>query len=135
MIEFEIVEGPDTDVRSTFKYHRNQVYLGYSSGDLFIKDKALKPSHLMIEAIGPDLLVHPQKDVEHYLINGKRATTIRKIKIGDKLSIGQTVLKILSFEETVHRTKKEVLDEKLTKLLDENSSKLPVIEAISKLMK
>jgi hypothetical protein len=135
MIEFHITESPDTDVCSTFKFHRNQVYLGFSSGDLFIKDKALKPSHLMIEAIGPDLIVHPQKDIGHYLINGKRATTIRKIKIGDQIGIGQTVIKILSFDETLHRTKKEVLDEKFTKLLEGNSSKLPVIEAISKLMK
>lgn len=135
MIHFEILESPDQNVLSTFKYFQNQIYLGRSSGDLWVSDNSLLVSHAMLEVIGKELLVHPQKGVEFFLINGKRASNIRKLKANDKLSFGSTTIRIIGFEETIRISKKEVLNNKLNKLIEENSARLNVVEKLTKLMK
>ena len=135
MINFKITQSADPNVLSPFKFFQNQIYLGRTSGDLWINDLDLLPIHLMLEIHEKDLLVHPQKGVEFYLLNGKRATAIRKIKVHDEVTFGKTKIKILGYEQTVQETKKEVLDKKLNQLLEENSKRLTVIEHLSKLMK
>jgi hypothetical protein len=135
MIEFEVTESPDQNVKSVFKFYKNEIFLGTKSPDLTIIDPELKPLHLLIEIPETDLLVHPQKDVAYYLINGKRSTTIRKIKNGDLITLGKTVVKIVRFEPTIRKSKKEILNEKMSQLLEEDSPKLPIIEKLTKLMK
>ncbi|MFP5386483.1 MAG: hypothetical protein ACLGHN_10420 [Bacteriovoracia bacterium] len=135
MIEFQILQGPDENVISSYKFFQNQIYLGRTSGDLQINDHNLYQSHVMLEVIGKELLIHPQRGVEFFLINGKRASAIRKLKINDLVTLGQTELKVLSFEETEAVSKKNILNNKLNKLIEESSSKLSVIESLTKLMK
>jgi hypothetical protein len=135
MIQFEITSSADENVIAPFCFHQNQIYLGRSIGDLLIKDHEIRNSHMMIEVIGSELLIHPQKDVEFYLLNAKRASMIRKVKIGDVVTIGKTTFKIIAFNETKRATKKEILNEKLNELIEENSSCLPVIESLTKRMK
>ena len=135
MINFEIIHGPDNNAKSPFKFFQNQIYLGRTTGDLWIDDKDLHASHVMLEVIGQELLIHPQKQVEFYLINGKRSSSVRKIKINDEITLGKTVLKILGFTETVRPSKKEILTNKLNQLVEENSPRLAVVENLTKLMK
>jgi hypothetical protein len=135
MINFEVIQSADPNVLSAFKFFQNQIYLGRTSGDLWINDRDLLPIHLMLEVHEKDLLLHPQKGVEFYLLNGKRATAIRKLKLQDEVTIGKTKIKILSYEQTQQETKKQVLDRKLNDLVEENSKRLAVIENLSKLMK
>lgn len=135
MINLEITESPDNNILSVFTYFQNQIYLGRTSGDLWINDNDILPSHVMLEVIGTDLLIHPQKDVEFYLLNGKRASSIRKIKVNDKVTIGKTVIKILEYSETIRDSKKNILDKKLNVLVEANSSRLSVIESLTRLMK
>jgi hypothetical protein len=135
MIKFQIIESPDQEVLSTFEYFHNLIYIGRTTGNITIHDPELLRSHLVIEVVGPDVIVHPQKDVEFYLINGKRATTPRKIRASDTLTFGKTTMKILAFEETSPFSKKNVLNRKLDALIESGSHKLPVIEALSKMSK
>lgn len=135
MIHFEVIESPDQNVLSGFKYFQNQIYLGRSTGDLWINDNSLLTSHVMLEVIGKELLIHPQRGVEFYLINGKRASNIRKLKVNDKITLGSTLIKVISFEETIRESKKEILNNKLNKLIDENSSRLNEVEKLTQLMK
>jgi hypothetical protein len=135
MIQFEITTSPDKNVLSQFRYLQNLIYIGRTTGDLWIDDQDLLPSHLMIEVIGNELLVHPQKGVDFYLLNGKRASQIRKIKVNDQITIGKTVFKILSFSEIFHDSKKDILNQKLSQLIEANASRLTVVEKLTKLMK
>lgn len=135
MIEFEVVESSDLNSLSTYQFFQNQVYIGRTSGDLLIQDSNLHSSHAIIEIVENELLLHPQKDVEFFLINGKRATAIRKIKVGDKITLGQTTLRVLRFEPVFTKTRKEILDQKLATLLEENSPRLSIIENLTQLMK
>lgn len=135
MVQFEITKSPDPNVRNNFRFMSNSLTIGKKTGDLIIADTELKESHLMIEVIGSDLLLHPQKDVEFFLINGKRATSIRKLKVGEEVTIGKTVFKILGYEETTVLSKKIILGDKLAALVESDSSRLPVIDKLSKLSK
>ncbi len=135
MIHFEVLQSPDGNVLTSFRYFQNMLYLGRKTGDLVIEDAQLRDSHLLIEVVEDKLLVHPQRDVGFYLLNDKRATTIRKLKVGDRLGLGKTVIKILGFEDTPKESKAELLGRKVDALLAENSPRLPLIEKLTKLMK
>lgn len=135
MIKFEIVNSPDQEVLSTFEYFQNLIYIGRTTGNLTIEDPEIHRTHLLIEVVEGEVLVHPQKDVEFYLINGKRATTPRKIKINDTVGLGKTTLKLLAFQETESSSKKKTLNQKLSTLIESGSAKLPLIEGLSKLSK
>ncbi len=135
MIQFEITQSPDSNAMNLFKFYQNEIYIGRKTGDLLVSDSGLMNSHLMLEVIAEELLVHPQKTVDYYLINGKRATSIRKLKRLDLLQVGQTILKILDFKSSPMPSKKDLLNEKLARLVEENSPRLKVIEELSKMMK
>ena len=135
MIHIDIIKSPDTDALTPFQYFQNELYIGSSNGNLLIRDPELYDSHLMLEVVENDLLAHPQKSVDSYLIDGKRASTIRKIKRGQILTIGATQIKILNFEETSFKSKKTLLDEKLAQLVETNSPRLQAIEQLAKMMK
>lgn len=135
MINLEIISGPDINTLNEYKFFQNQIYLGRTTGDLWIDDPEVLPSHLLLEVIGKDLLIHPQKNVEFYLLNGKRSTTIRKLKLKDEITFGKTKLRVVSFEETHQSTKKELLNKKLAALMEENSPRLNVIESLTTKMK
>ena len=135
MIKIEIFKSPDLSVISEFCFLRNELNLGRDKGNLVVKDFDLQSNHIMIEVVGPDLLIHPQRNVDHYLINGKRTTAIRKLKVHDEVTIGQTFLRILEFYETVNESKKDILNRKLNRLIDGNSARLIVIEKLTNLMK
>jgi hypothetical protein len=135
MIHLEILTSPDKNIETQFQFFQNEVYLGFSSGNLHIKDAELKASHVMIEVVEKDLIIHPQKDVESYLIDGKRASNVRKIKMNQKITVGKTTFKVVNFEETTFHSKKSILDSKLNQLVEENSPRLAAIEKIAKLMK
>lgn len=135
MITLEVISSPDPNVINTYEFLQNQLYIGRESGNLRIEDSSLRATHVMIEVVGKDLIIHPQKEVEHYLINGKRATEIRKLKLSDTFSIGATTIKIMGFEETQHPSRKQILNDKMKDLLQENSPRLAVIEKLISLSK
>ena len=135
MIHLEIISSPDSNILAQFQFFQNEVYLGRNSGNLHIHDPALLGSHVMVEVVEKDLIIHPQKGIDFYLIDGKRSSSIRKIKTGQIITIGTTTFKVLNFEETQNQTKKQILDEKLNQLIEGNSPRLAVIEKLANLMK
>ena len=135
MIQLEVIESPDNNNIQKFTFFQNQIYLGKKIGNLWINDEELHSPHIMLEVIENQLLVHPMKETSFYLINGKRASNIRKLKINDQVTIGKTTIKLLEFSLTEKRSKKIVLTSKLDKLIQENSEKLLVIETLSRMMK
>jgi hypothetical protein len=135
MIHFEILKSPDSSMITKIEFFQNVIYIGKTKGNIILNDTSLLESHVMIEVINNDLIIHPQKNVDYYLIDGKRATSIRKIKTNQVITIGQTSFKIINFEETKLKSKKNTLDEKLNILIESNSSRLEIIEDLAKMMK
>jgi hypothetical protein len=135
MIEIEFIDTPDHRIKENFIFHQNEIYLGRRGENFFILDPELKDSHMLIEIIENELIIHPQSGVEFYLIDGKRASTIRKIKTQQKITIGKTTFKINKFEATNFPSKKFLLDSKLALLMEKDDVKLNSIEILAKAMK
>lgn len=134
MIHFEVLESPNKNAISIFKYFKNQVYIGKDSGDLWLRDPTIPFQAIILEVLNSSLIIHPQKNLEYYLLNGKRASNVRKILKEDTITIGKTKIKIIDFNESKTESKKEILDEKLKSLLEEGSNRIPLIEEITKRM-
>lgn len=135
MLEFDITESPDSDVVGHYHLSKNEIYLGQVLTDINIKDPLLLNSHAFMEVLADKLLFHPQKDIGHYLLNGKRALTIRKLKTGDTIQIGATKIKILAFNHTPNPSRKEILDGKLAQFIETQDPRLEVIELLGQMMK
>lgn len=135
MIELEILESPDRDVIGHYSFSKNEIYLGQVLTDIQIRDPLLHDSHAFIEVLDDKLLFHPQRDTGHYQLNGKRAITIRKLKNGDTIQIGATKLKIISYNYTHNPSRKEILDQKLADFIEQQDSRLEVIEMLGQMMK
>lgn len=135
MILLEILSSPDKTVLYKFEFHQNQIYIGRNSASLNIADPGLLDSHALIEVVENELIFHPQAGVSSYLIDGKRASNVRKIRLFQAITVANTCLRILEFKETKFRSKKAILDEKLAKLIDENSHRIQVIEQLGRMMK
>lgn len=136
MISFKILSSPDYEINTqTYTYYQNIIYLGFAQGHFFIKDSELIDNHLMLEVLDNDLLLHPNPKIESFLIDGKRATSVRKLKINQIVTIGNTQIQILDFKNTEHLTRKEILDAKLNQILERDDSRLTIIEKLSGLMK
>lgn len=135
MIQFEIIKSPDRDIQKDFTFFHNEIFIGHSKGHVRINDDQLSSSHIMIEVIENELIIHPQSGVDHYLIDGKRATSVRKIRPGQSIKIGETEFRIKDFKYTEFKTKKTILDEKLAHLIEQESSKLSIIEDLAGMMK
>jgi predicted component of type VI protein secretion system len=135
MIQFEIIKSPDRDIQKDFTFFHNEIFIGHSKGHVRINDDQLSSSHIMIEVIENELIIHPQSSVDHYLIDGKRATSVRKLRPGQSITIGETEFRIKDFKYTEFKTKKTILDEKLAHLIEQESSKLSIIEDLAGMMK
>jgi hypothetical protein len=132
MIQIEILESPDKNVLTSFKYFQNMIYIGRSQGDLWIIDSELQTTHVMLEVVGEDLLIHPQRTVSHYLLNGKRATNVRKLKVDDAITIGRTKLRVVSYSETIVLKKKDILSQRLEAFIQANDPRVSLIEKLTK---
>lgn len=135
MIQFEIVESPDQDVIGDYHLFKNEIYLGTVLTDIIIHDPEMRKSHAFMEVVNDVLLFHPQKDVSFYLLNGKRALTIRKLKASDIIQIGKTKIKIIGFSFSATHSRKEILDSKLQQFMNQQDARLTVIEKLGQLMK
>lgn len=135
MICIEVTKSPDSNVLGSFKYFQNQIYLGNKAENLCIGDDSLLATHIMLEVVEKELLIHPMKNINFYHINGKRASVVKKIRISDSITIGETTFKILDFAESIKESKKKILNAKLDELIEKNSTRLLSIESLTKLMK
>lgn len=130
MLAIEVISCPDPEFEGVWRFHQNQVYLGYPEGDIAPQVDGLVSFAFLIEVL-PDLVqATPHPDVPFWLLNGKRATRPRRLRIGDMITVMNIKMKILevSFDELVSR--KTILDARLQELLASSSPILPVIKML-----
>jgi hypothetical protein len=130
MIEVQITNCPDPDFQGTWKFYKNQIYLGFPEGD--ISPEGELPSFgFMIEVLPDFLQAHPNPNVEFWLLNGKRASKPRKIKIGDTLQVGNIIFKVTEAKFQEFQTKKQILDKNLKALIAEDAPILGLIQLLN----
>lgn len=134
MIEVQITACPDEEFIGTIAFHKNQVYVGFPDGDICPNIANLPPNALMIEVLPDSILVHPTQNLDFFLVNGKRATQLKHLKIGDSLNVRGAELKITQAKYENIVSKSESLEAKLLELVESDSPLLPLIETLTSKM-
>jgi hypothetical protein len=131
MIKFEVLQSPDLRVVGQYQFFHNEISLGSETGHLQIMDAKIAPQHLMIQLIDNELMIQPYASMNHYLLNGKRATLSKKAISRDKLTIGDTVIQIQEYHSTLFETKKDHLNKKLSAFISRRDERLEIIELLT----
>lgn len=131
MIKVKVIDSVDQDKIGVFVFHRNLIYVGNEHlCDLFLNDSQLISNHLIIEIIDGKLLAHPHKEIDFFLVNGKRSTGAKIIGLGQSIKIGSSTFIIEEFIEVPINHYKETLNQITEKLIQDNS---PLLEIIGEL--
>ena len=130
MLVVEVLECQDPEYEGVWRLHKNQLYLGYPEGDITPAVPGLPSYGFLIEVL-PDMVQGtPHPEIVHWLLNGKRATRPRRLRIGDEITVANVRLKILEVELQEFESKKSILDARLQKLVESNSGLLPLIKIL-----
>ncbi len=134
MIKIECLSSPDLNATGIYDFGQNMIYIGRTNTDITLIDLAWPQNAMVLEVIDEQFFVHPQKDLEFFLVNGKRCTGVKKIKRNDLITLGETVFKLVDFSESHFKSKKQILDEKLGQLVSSNDPKLNIIRKLTEVM-
>lgn len=135
MLVVEILDCPDPEFLGEWRFHKNQIQLGFPEGDIS-PDVAGLPSYGFMLETYPDLIQGtPHPDLGHWLLNGKRATRPRRLRLGDTISVAGIKLRIKEAVPEEFHSRKSILDGKLQALLSSESKLLPLIKLLKDLTK
>ncbi|MBF0297723.1 MAG: hypothetical protein HQK51_03330 [Oligoflexia bacterium] len=121
MIEINIISSPDEEAIGKYKYNKNFIKIGKSSGDILITDPEIINSHLLLEISEEGLMAKKNPKIANYLVNDKKTTGHKKIKFGDTIALGKTIIQILFFEFTKATSKKEIIKQNLELITSDQS--------------
>ncbi|MBF0362263.1 MAG: hypothetical protein HQK49_14705 [Oligoflexia bacterium] len=134
MIEVSIESSPDTEIIGKHRYYKNFIRIGNSGSDddsisdisgddILISDSLIINSHLLLEISedGSHVLAKKNSKIESYLVNDKKTTGHKKIKLGDTITLGKTIIRVLFFEYTKATSKKETLNQNLELIMSDQS--------------
>ncbi len=131
MLELEVTECPDPDYLGTWRFEKNQVYLGHPEGDIIPKLDGLPSWGFLLEVWPDGVQAQPHPDLGHWLLNGKRATRPRRLRVGDELTVAGLKLRVLKAEHSDFQTKKAILDARLDELKAAQAPALALVKLLN----
>lgn len=134
MIEIEVISSSDMDFLGVWNFQKNSIYLGFPQADICYPPIGLSYA-FMIEILPQGLQVIPHPKLEFWLLNTKRSTQQRTVKIGDRIKVSDLEFKITAAKYEESATKKSVLDVRLKELVRTESNSLTLISLINKKVK
>ena len=130
MLVIEIMTCPDPEFEGVWRFHQNQIYLGYPEGDIAPAVDGLPSFAYMIEVLPHMIQGTPHPEVDHWLLNGKRATRPRRLRLGDTIVVMGIKMKVVEAALEEFTSRKTILDSRLQELIAANSPILPVIKLL-----
>ena len=95
-VSLEVIEGPDKG--KTAKLKKGNTVLGRGKSDMSFRDTDISRSHCEIEILGKDqMFIRDLASTNGTFVNSKKVSYSR-LKSGDKIQIGGTILKFLLLE-------------------------------------
>lgn len=134
MIEFEIIDSPDPELIGKNIFYKNQIFIGPKGKDVYIPSSN-KLGNVSIDVFPQCLAVTPNRDIDFFLLNGKRSNTTRKVNIGDIIEIDDNKIKITNAEYQVYQLKEDILKDNLKEIIENNPKKLEIIKTLEKKLK
>lgn len=130
MIKIEVIHSHDTDLIGEFTFLKNLIYIGNTIGDLRVNTPKIYNQHLFIEIVDNKLIAHPNKEVDFYLVDGKRTTNIKILKRGSTIDLDVIKFRIVDFQDGLYLSTKETINQQTDILIN---LKHPILEQIQKL--
>lgn len=127
MIHLQITHSIDKDLIGDFQFAKNLIYIGKTEGDLRIENDLIMNQHLFIEIYDSKVIVQPNKNLEYFLVNGKRTTGPKYLKINSEIDLGVIKFKLINFMLSKIITPREKMNEITDELIQKSH---PIIEVI-----
>lgn len=134
MISIEVLKSKNSDQLSETIFYKNIIYIGCGpQEDVLIEDKRVKKNLFFIEVVENKLLIHPHKELDYFLIDGKRTTSVKYIQVNQIIGVYDFEFKINNFIYTDFNDLKTLLNNKTDELIESNSDKIELISQIEEL--
>ena len=130
MLVVEIIACPDPEFLGEWRFHKNQIHLGFPEGDISPDVEGLPSFAFMIETLDGQAQGTPHPDLTHWLLNGKRATRPRRLRVGDMINVAGVKIRLKEASPEVYTSRKSILDARLQQLLSEEAPLLSLIKVL-----
>ena len=101
MLSFQIIHSEDSELSKDYLNYFDHFKVGSSrQADIIINDSSLSALHVKLEVKDQSLICISLDSECSFLVNGKKYTGSKVLKIGDQLAIGNTAIKITNFTKT-----------------------------------
>ena len=98
MIELEILNSPDSEIKGEYLTYKNDLIIGSScEADLPIQDSSLNDIHCIFRLLPTHIYIRTVPSAAYFLLNGKKFAGEKNLKLGDKVVVGETEIKLSSF--------------------------------------
>lgn len=131
MLAIEVISCPDPEYQGLWRFHKNQVYLGFPEGDIRPELNGLCSFAFMLEVLPDMVQAIPHPELPFWLLNGKRATKSRKLRLGDEINVSGVKMVLREAKHVSVEGKKAILDRRLQELVASQSPLLPLIKILS----
>lgn len=134
MIKLTILESIDTDALGTRTLWTNSIYIGNKKGDVLVRDEKILNHHFKLEVVDNELFGYLHPKLKNFHHNGKIASKKIRLKLQDKIKLGETIFEINHFEITPLENFKQTTNDNLDALIDANSPILDLLKIIEEEM-
>jgi hypothetical protein len=132
MIIVEIIEANSEDHLGKYDFHKNILYFGKNhDAEFYLPHSNLINNHIFIEIVENKLIVQLHKDVDFILVNKKRTTQFKHIKIGDILQLSDIKFRVLSFSTTENLNKNQFLSKRIKDIQENEPELMALVSSLS----
>lgn len=122
MVSFEIISSNDTDSIGTYEFLLDRITIGDTRNSLLtIYDKYFNGSSLTLKILNNKLFII--YDTREFTVNGVGFFGTKVLSPGDKINIGETIIKICKFKQDFDLSKN--LSEEVTNIKKDLSTTDP----------
>lgn len=133
MISIEITNANNEEYIGQYLFQKNLIKFGANIlSEIYLPDEKLNQSHIFIEVIDDNILIHLQKDAEFFFINGKRTTTYKFLKRNDLVKIGDCTFKLLDYKFQEVVSMRDILNKNSQIIKNTKPELLRIIQELSK---
>ena len=133
MINIDIISARDSNLLGNYHFLKNIVYVGSNhQSDIYCPNTNLSDIHFFIEILENKLILHVNQKAEAILVNSKRTTHFKNLKVGDIIEVDHIKFKITDFSYHKMISKKEKLNELVASLEQRDPELLEIISLMSK---
>ncbi len=120
MIKIKILSCPNKEIIGSVEFFSNIIEIGSSNGDVLLLSKDYMNHLFYLEAIENHIQIIPNPNLDHYLVNGKRSLSQRKLEKGDEITYKDFHFKVEDFLFDPPKDFEKIISENFSNLNEED---------------